>query len=332
VSGTVVYLITSHRLPQQVLRLAKTLRSGSPHAPIVVHHDRSSTTLDPRPFRELESVHLLQFSVPVEWGGMSIVEMNLRCFRWILDHLDFEWLVLVSGQDYPLKPLDEIEESLRTATHDGLMEEPAEVRNRVLRPDPRRIHYSFTFRYFYRYYTLPSWPGRVEVAARLRRRASSALWRVLPRVQGLVFLHPMPTGARPRLGVRRLRSPFTHGFGCYKASPWFTLRRRAIERITEMGPRERALWRYYSRTVIPDESYFQTILFNDRTFRFHPDNMVFSKWHPGSGSPEVLTREDLPEALSSGKHFARKLDMEVDPSALDELDRHLFPPRKGRRP
>jgi hypothetical protein len=90
-----------------------------------------------------------------------------------------------------------------------------------------------------------------------------------------------------------------------------------------MGPKERELWSYYSRTVIPDESYFQTILFNDRTFRFHPDNMVFSKWNPGSGSPEVLTREDIPEAIRSGKHFARKLDMDVDPSAPDALDGYL---------
>jgi hypothetical protein len=322
-SGAVLYLITSHRLPDQVLRLATTLRRGSLHAPIVIHHDRSATPLDPRPFRELE-VRVLPFSVPVEWGGMSIVDMNLRSFRWILEHLDFEWLVLLSGQDYPLRPLRDIEESLLSATHDGLMEEPAEVPNRIVRPDPSRVRYTFAFRYFYRYYRLPSWPASIEVPARIRRSLSSALWKVLPRVQSLVFLHPMPPGARPRLGFRRLRTPFGSELRCYKASPWFTLRRRAIERITRMGPRERELWRYYRRTVIPDESYFQTILFNDRTFRFHPDNMVFSMWNPGSGSPEVLTREDIPEAIRSGKHFARKLDMGVDASGLDELDRYLF--------
>jgi hypothetical protein len=322
-SGAVLYLITSHRLPDQVLRLATTLRRGSPSAPIVVHHDRSATPLDPRPFRELDG-HVLPFSVPVEWGGMSIVDMNLRSFRWILEHLDFEWVVLLSGQDYPLRPLPDIEESLLSATHDGLMEEPAEVGNRIVRPDRRRIRYGFAFRYFYRYYTLPSWPASLGVPPRVRRSLSDALWKVLPRAQGLVFLHPMPAGARPRLGFRRLRTPFNSEFRCYKASPWFTLRRRAIERLTTMGPRERELWRYYSRTVIPDESFFQTILFNDRTFRFHPDNMVFSTWRPGSGSPEVLTREDVPEAARSGKHFARKLDIEVDASALDELDRYVF--------
>lgn len=321
-SGTVLYLVTSHRLPEQVLRLATTIRRGSGGS-IVIHHDRSSSRLDPQPFRELDDVHILPFSVPVEWGGMSIVDMNVRCFRWILDRFDFEWLVLLSGQDYPIKPIEQIEATIIAADHDGFMEAPSEVSGRIVREDPTRIRYTYTFRYFYRYYTLPGWPERWRIPSRVSRSLSAILWKALPRVQEVVFLHPAPAGVPVRLGFRRLRTPFTPTFRCYKASPWFTLRRRAIERLVEMGPRGREMWRYYARTAIPDESFFQTILFNERRFRFHPDNMVFSKWNPGSGSPQVLTRDDLPEAMASGKHFARKLDLGVDPSVLDGLDRYL---------
>ena len=320
---SVLYLITSHRDPDQVLRLARTLRRGSPGSAIAIHHDRSRSTLDPAPFQEMDDVYLLPFSVPVEWGGMSIVEMNLRSFRWVLRHLEFDWLILLSGQDYPIRPLHEIEAALRSADHDGFLEAPAEVSDRIAVPDPSRIRYSFAFRYFYRYVTLPRWPRNVP--PRVRRPMSAALWKVLPRVQDVVFLHPMPAGERARLGFRRLRTPFTESFRCYKASPWFTLRWRAVERLAVIGPREQSLWRYYRRTAIPDESYFQTILFNDRSFRFHPDNMVFSKWNPGSGSPEVLTRADVPELVRSGKFFARKFDVTVDPATLDDVDRFLFP-------
>jgi hypothetical protein len=329
VAGAVVYLITSHRNPEQVYRLARTLRRGSPRAPIVIHHDRSRTELDPHGLGALGNVHLLPFSVPVEWGGMSIVEMNLRSFRWILRHVDFEWLVLLSGQDYPIKPLGEVEAAMRGSDRDGFLEKPAVVTNEIPPGDRRYIRYSFTFRYFYRYFTLPRWPGYSRLPARVRRSLSGALWRVLPRFQQLLFLHPMPAGANARLGFRRFRTPFGEMFQCYKASPWFTLNRRAVARLVASGWRERELWRYYRRTAIPDESYFQTILFNDPSFSFHDDNMVFSKWNPGSGSPEVLTGADVPEAIASGKFFARKFDVDVDASALDELDRYLFSATDG---
>ena len=38
-AARVAYLITSYTLPKQVLRLARTLRRGSPEALIVLHHD-----------------------------------------------------------------------------------------------------------------------------------------------------------------------------------------------------------------------------------------------------------------------------------------------------
>jgi hypothetical protein len=325
-SGTVLYLITSHRNPDQVHRLARTLRRGSPRSPIVIHHDQSRTHLDPQGFPGLDGLHVLPFSIPVEWGDMSIVEMNLRSFEWVLRHLDFDWLVLLSGQDYPIKPVEEIESSLLNARHDGLMERPSEVPNRILTEDKARIRYSFTFRYFYRYFRLPRWPGSSLIPLRVRRSLTAALWKGLPRVQHLLFLHPMPPGVNVRLGFRRLRTPFTTTFRCYKASPWFSLNRRAVDRLVATGRRERDLWRYYQRTVIPDESFFQTILFNDPSFTFHDDNMVYSKWTPSSGSPEVLTAKDLQEIVASGKHFARKFDINVDTGILDLLDEYLFPP------
>jgi hypothetical protein len=330
VSGTVLYLITSHTDPEQVYRLARTLRRGSSRSAIVIHHDRSSTPIDPAPFRDLDNVHLLPFSVPVEWGDMSIVDMNLRSFRWVLDHLDFDWLVLLSGQDYPIKPLNAIESALLEAGHDGFMEKPLEVSNRVSLEDKARIRYSFTFRYFYRYFELPRWPGYSKLPYQVRRSLNTALWKTLPRVQHLVFLHPMPPEARMRLGFRRLRTPFTARLRCYKASPWFSLRRRAVERLVVSPRLEPHLWSYYRDTVIPDESLFQTILVNDPSFVLHEDNMVYSRWTGWSGSPEVLTREDLPEMLASGKHFARKFDLNVDPTVLDDLDEYLTARRTSR--
>src|SRR4029077_14193403 len=97
------YLIASHTGPDQVLRLARTLRRGSPAASLVLHHDDRGCSIDRGQLNEL-GVRLVEPS-PANWGEVSLLAMLLRCLRWCLDHTDFEWLILLSGQDYPVRPV-----------------------------------------------------------------------------------------------------------------------------------------------------------------------------------------------------------------------------------
>jgi hypothetical protein len=325
VASRVLYLITSHKNPEQVNRLVRTLRRGSPRSPIVVHHDSSKSDLDPALFDGLNDVHVLPFSIPVEWGDFSIVEMNLRAFEWILGHLEFDWLVLLSGQDYPIKPLADIERFLGSCRYQGLFEEPELVENRVVRRHKGYIDYGPVFRYFFRYWRLPRLPFYPRLPRRVRDGLSRARERFIPRVQRFLFLHPMPQGANLRLGIRRLWTPFNRSFRCYKSSAWFTLSRQAVARVVEFVGKDPRVVRFYRRSVIADESVLQTILLNQSGWEFFNDNMLYLKWGDvGSGSPDVLTLADLEDALASGKHFARKFDMDVDASVLDRLDEWLF--------
>jgi hypothetical protein len=326
VTARVLYLITSHTNPDQVLRLVRTLRRGSPQAPIAIHHDRSKSELDPAMLRDADRVHLLPFSVPVRWGDFSIVEMNLRAFTWVLEHVEFDWLVLLSGMDYPIKPPRQIEAYLSATDVEGFLEEPRLVVPDAAAGGRRLIEYGPVFRYFYRYWTLPLFRGYGRLPGSVRRRLHRLRERLLPRLQNVVFLHPMPPGMNQRLGVRRLRTPFDRSFRCYKTSQWFTLSRRSVELVVRFAREHPRVVQYYRRTVIPDESFVQTVLLNHPGWRYVPDNMLFFKWGDvGSGSPDVLSVVDLEEILGSGKHFARKFDTRIDASVLDRLDERLFP-------
>jgi hypothetical protein len=46
---SVAYVVTSHRHPEQVLRLARTLRAGSSDAQLLIHHDTGSHQRPNRP-------------------------------------------------------------------------------------------------------------------------------------------------------------------------------------------------------------------------------------------------------------------------------------------
>lgn len=87
----VVYFVISHTNPEQVIRLVKTLASSA-NSEVVIHHDYSSSHLDSSAFINMRNVHLLDKSIPVYWGGFSLVTLALHGIEWILTHLQFDWL------------------------------------------------------------------------------------------------------------------------------------------------------------------------------------------------------------------------------------------------
>ena len=100
----VAYLVMSYLGP--VERLVATLRAGSPDAVIAVHHD-------PR-VRSLGEVDAIRIEPrPIAWGHGSQLLAVLHGLRVLRDRAD--WFVLLSGQDYPVRSLAEIEAGLHGA-------------------------------------------------------------------------------------------------------------------------------------------------------------------------------------------------------------------------
>jgi Core-2/I-Branching enzyme len=301
----VAYLITSYTLPTQVLRLARTLRRGSPEALIVLHHDHRGCAVDMRAMDAL-GVRRVEPPSPVAWGEPSQLEMVLRCLQWLLQRNDFSWVVLLSGQDYPIRPVADIERSLAASGVDAFIEA-----QRVERPTlSRRVPVDeFALRYYYRWRKLSSGePRRTLLATAARARP-------------LFDLRRMPSGTW--VGVRALRTPFRPGFECHRGSDWFTLSRRAVGAVDRLVRAQPDVLDHYRRTLIPTESFVQTVLANERALRISGDYRRFSAWRSGAARPRVLTFADLPDMLASGADFARKFDETLDRTVLDEIDRRL---------
>jgi hypothetical protein len=125
----VCYLVLSHRNPAQVGRLTSALLTGAADSRVVVHHDASSCPLERSDLDPSERVELVPWSMDVRWGDWSLVQVVLDATRWIVERHDVEWLVLLSGQDYPLRPLAEIEAGLRGSDADAF------ISGRRLAPD-----------------------------------------------------------------------------------------------------------------------------------------------------------------------------------------------------
>jgi len=284
------YVVLSHQHPEQVLRLARTLRRGSPDCTIVLHHDDRRTRVDEAALRALNVERVLPSS-PVSWGGPTQLDAFLRSLQSAL-RADFDWLTVLSGQDYPIRPLAEIERGWRESGVDGFVESvPVE-------PPPwsRASADEFARRYFYRY-------RQVRPPGRTLRRAVAA-------TRPLLALREMPWGTL--LGVRR-RGP---GVPVRRGGDWLTLSRRAVEVVTGGG-----LVNHYRRTVLPTESLPHTAL-HAAGLPLSGDTRRYTAWAPGAAHPAMLGPGDLDAILASGADFARKFA--PDDPVLDELDRVVF--------
>lgn len=303
----VCYVIQSHRDPEQIYRLARVLRSGSVNGRIVVMHDFGSCHLDEAPLAELADTHLLR-------SAGRLVRSNFCCqVQPYLDAVDwleceghhYDWLVNLTAQDYPVKPMAEIEAFLGAAACDGFMRHWD-----VLSPASPWSRRKARARYWYRYKWLSS---KAEPVLRALR----PLTRVLP-----VHFY-LDYGALA--GVRAFRTPFSKDFRCYGGWTWFSLRRSAVLYLREFLAGHPEVERHYRGTVAPEESLIQTVLCNSGRFELVNDDLRYIDYSRAHrGAPRTLTAADLP-LLASGKyHFARKFDLAVDSEVLDRIDRELL--------
>ena len=323
----VAYFVTSYRPPAQLVRLLGTLRRGQPDSPLVVHRDRFRAAWDDDLVAPVGGVHVLTSDFPVSWGDFSIVDMTWRSLAWMVEHTEFDWVVFLSEQDYPVAPPGALEQYLQASGADAFS--AARRIDAIADPD---LRLDCDRRYNYRYRRLPRLGLMARLAPSLRRRVADPANYVnygLYRLQKKVTLYRYPDPHPMRLGIRPRRSPYTAAFPCWYASQWMALSRRAAEAVVAFVGQRADYVAHVARTVIPDESATATIVCNDPALRVELEDLHRVRFSTGDGHPDVFRLPDVAYLLDSGRFFARKFDVEVDSAVLDALDRRLFSTGSG---
>ena len=286
------YVVTSYANPDQTARLIRRLRRDSPSSRLVVSHDRKTPPPSAEDLEETRA-ELWLTPEPVTWGDATYLRSILAAIR-RLDLRPEDWVTIITGQDYPLRPLGDFETHLASCGADMALEETED--------DP---HVSALLeRYVTRAYPLPHWVGRHRVR------------QIVKHTPGIALSHE-PRGLPPHLLVRRVRTPFSGSFRLYKGCDLFALSGRASERLLGAPP---GLLRYFAGTRVPSEAYVHTVLRNDQALRNDPGMLHYARWE-ASPHPSWLSTGDLDVMLASGKWFARKFRQ--DDTVLDLLDKRL---------
>lgn len=297
----VCYQVHSHRAPGQVERLVRRLVAGG--GVVLVSHDVRGEPLPVRRLERLGEVRVLPAAGG--YGDFGHVDRWVDAVRWLSAHgVAYDWLVTLSGQDYPLRPVAAIERELAAADVDGFLECFPVFGGSSHWPMRRARS-----RYLYRHRRLGGVAGRAPVRTALRLARGVNLLQPLVRVNA----------AYGTVGVRT-RTPLGPALPLYGGSFWTTLRRRCVDHVLSYYETQPDVVAYFRRTLAPEEVFFQTVLRAAGTFRFDPDPMRWFDFSGDRARPRVLGMPDLPALRASTAHFACKFDESHDTEILDVLD------------
>lgn len=319
----IAYFITSYLSPDAVLRLVSTIQRGDPDAQIVLHHDVHNTPIDEGAVRAA-GVHLMTSDHPIVWGDMTLEAVRWRAYRWMLQNLDpFDWIVLLSEQDYPIAPFSELKDTLRGSGADALLS--GDRVDMITNQDRRDA----VLRYGYTYRKLPQTGLARRLPKLLRHYVRAARVKAFfaindsqSRLQFYVF--PEALNLSTKAGVRRPTIGYRADFPAWFHRAWFALSRRAAEHVVKFIDANPDYEAYAAATIIPLESATGSILFNDPDLHVKSSDLHFVRFgDPETGRPDILGIGDVPELINSDRFFARKFRV-GDTEVLDALDAHTL--------
>ena len=303
----VCYLLQTHKNPAQIYRLVRTLKTSSPDAEVLVSHDFTTCNLDSSVFQNLSGVHLIPGTGGR--GDFSIVQGYLDAVDWLLSHqIEFDWLINLSGQDYPIQPLPDIEQFLARTSYDGFLE--------YFEVFSKQSHWSLRegyTRYLYRYH-----PLGFELSEWQRQ--------ILTPLKIINYIQPFfRINIAYNLIGFKTSAPFDENFVCYGGSYFCTLSRKCIQYLHDFSRSHPEIVDYYKHVCVSDESFIQTVLINSQLFNLCDDGKrYFDFSQTQNGRPRVLTISDYPSLSKSNAHFARKFDLSQDSKILDLLDTRIL--------
>ena len=313
----VCYYLQTHTRPAQVNRLVELIKAGSPDCVVLISHDASRPPLDVGWLEAMPGVHV--FTEPGGYGDFSHLDRYFAAVDWLDAHgVEYDWLENISGQDYPLRPIAEIERTLATTDVDGfLLYAPVFPDQAPPGADPGSgkqlcAPWDAAMRYQFRHW----WFGQPAPAKQRWLRPLMALNLVQSRVRlSLAF---------STIGLRRRNTIFTDDFVCYGGWFFCTLSAACARYARDFARDNPDVLGFFRTVLAPEEVFLQTVLVNSGKFTFEPDSKRYIDLTASRNNhSKTLGLADLDAMLASGAHWARKFDPEHDEAVLDLLDQRI---------
>ena len=279
----VAFLMQCHKNPEQINLLLEAL--NHPMVDVFVHVDKKSQAIKDK-ITQRAGVYILpeQQCVDVQWAQYSQVEATLQLLRAAVNRGGYSHYWLISGQDYPLRPMDNILDFLEANQEANFIEcsqiKPFNKRNDV---------------YF---------PNSV-IGRKLWQKVLKNLWSYGTGGWNKTF----------PIFKRKAPDDFKYWFG----SQWWCLNSTTAQWIIDYLNEHTEYEKFFEHSLCSDECFFQTLVMNSPFANTTKPYLHYIKWEKGKSSPRTLTTIDYEELKKTEKIIARKFDIDVDTEIIERL-------------
>lgn len=288
-----IILIMAHKNREQIERLVNYFEGK---CDIIIHLDKkgSFTKEDETMLSLLPGVKKVFRKIAVHWAGHSILRCQLLLLKQGLKLSDGRYFHLISGQDYPLKPLDDFLKFFDSENRDFIQGAHLPAPHWDGNTYKRIQHFYFT-----------DWlnlSGEEEV---------NKMWRF--------------ADLQDKWGIRRrIPDQVKHIFG---GSTWFTLTRDSAMKVIEYTDKKPSLLKRFKYTFAPDEMYIHTVVrhVNSPEKQIDCNNQRLVIWgRAGDNHPIELSGKQMHEISSTTDFFGRKFNYPTCKPLLNTIDKYLL--------
>jgi hypothetical protein len=288
----IAYIVLSHKNIPQIHALLQAIQGE--HVFIYLHLDRlAGQELFDEAGTTLRDIHNLTFlqRFASNWGGFGLVEATLAGIRAVLAEEGITYAMLLSGQDYPIKPAAAFERLLAEHNGKSLME-------------------------YYRF-PLPHWKDRGG-CDRIER------WYFSFPVRENWLSRKVRRGMNRLMNTLRPARRFPAGFVPFGGSQWWCLHRDSLLYIVDFVASRPDFVRFFRMVRIPDEIFFHTILLNSPLADMVLNRaLMYVDWD-GPPYPRILKETDLAPLRISPHYFARKFDLLDTPKIFEQINGEIL--------
>lgn len=289
------YIIIAHKDPKQVYRLISRLNDGN--SDFFVHIDKKVDFDQFKVLTEFGDVtHFLE-RFDSKWGSYGTIRPYLTGLREIKNSdKKFDRVLLISGQDYPIKSNQAIDEFFKNSAHSV----------------------------FINYFPIPNyekWPGSDRGGwYRVDKYYFGAKWYELFCSKALNLLSTY---------VPFLKRKAPNGMKPYTGQTWWNLDMYAVNYILAFNDAHPEYLKFHQHTFVADELFVQMIIGNssDKKLLDSIENSEkrFTIWEkPTSAHPKIFNDSDFDAIAASTDLFARKFDEKVNSKILDMIDERIL--------
>lgn len=296
-----IILILAHKDASQVKKLIEYFDGK---CDIFIHIDKKSksfTKADVDTIKSMPGVKHVFRKYSVHWAGFSILKTEMFLLKKALEYSSGEYIHLLSGQDYPLRPLSEFNNYFSSTHSFGYLD-------CVHLPAPNWDSNTY-FRL--QYYVLTDFfEGKTPKGKK--------------RIHKLIQL-------QQKLGIKRNIPLYVNHL--YGGSAWFSISREAAKYLIDYTEHHTSLYNRFKYTFYPEEMYVSTVLMNSPfNYRLTQNNNCRSIFWNNPGidtSPKELTTTNIYDLLKcNDSFFARKFERPMCLPLEKFLDNYLLKDEK----